>query len=59
MYYMAKPCLYMYNAKYLVNIKSCACVKLHNFLVCEFNPTERKIHFRESWLIFLGIRGEA
>ena len=23
------------------------------------NPTERKIHFRENWLIFCGIRGEA
>ena len=23
------------------------------------NPMERKIHFRENWLIFLGIWGEA
>ena len=34
---------------------------LHSFivLVCEFNPMERKIHFRENWLIFLEIWGEA
>ena len=29
------------------------------FLLCDFNPTERKIHFRENWLIFCGIWGEA
>ena len=28
------------------------------FFVCKFNPTERNIHFRENWLIFLGIWGE-
>ena len=26
--------------------------------MCDFNPTEKKIHFRENWLIFLGILGE-
>ena len=29
-----------------------------SFLLCEFNPVERKIHFWENWLIFLGIWGE-
>ena len=29
------------------------------FNTCEFNPMERKIHFRENWLIFWGILGEA
>ena len=42
-----------------MNIKSCACVLLHSFKVCDFNPTERKIHFRENWLIFWGNLGEA
>ena len=27
------------------------------FYVCDFNPTERKLHFRENWLIILGILG--
>ena len=40
MYSMAKPCLYIYEANYQVNIKSCARVKLHSFEVCEFNPTK-------------------
>ena len=42
-----------------MNIKSCACVLLHSFKVCDFNPTERKIHFRENWHIFWGNLGEA
>ena len=29
------------------------------YKVCDFNPTERKIHFRENWLIFWGNLGEA
>ena len=29
-----------------------------SFLLCEFNPVERKIHIWENWLIFLGIWGE-
>ena len=29
-----------------------------SFLLCEFNPVERKIHFGENWLLFLGIWGE-
>ena len=41
-----------------MNIKSFARVKLRCLKVCEFNPME-KIHFRENWLIFLGISGEA
>ena len=32
MYYMAKPCLYMYKTKYLVNIKSCALL-VYSFIV--------------------------
>ena len=28
------------------------------YIVCEFNPPERKIHFRENLPICLGIRGE-
>ena len=48
----------MYDEKYLVNFKSCSRVKLHSFSVCEFIPTERKL-FRENWLIFWGIWGEA
>ena len=58
MYSMAKPCLYIYEANYQVNIKSCARVKLHSFEVCEFNPTKENF-FRENWLIFWGIWGEA
>ena len=27
--------------------------------MCDFNPAERKIHFRENWLICWGIWGEA
>ena len=29
------------------------------FKVCEFNPMERTLHFRENWLTFWGIWGEA
>ena len=29
------------------------------FKLANFNPMERKIDFRENWLIFLGIWGEA
>ena len=42
-----------------MNIKSCACVLLHSFKVCDFNPTERKIQFSVNWLIFWGNLGEA
>ena len=44
----------MYDAKYLVNIKSCACVLLHSYQVCDFNPTEEKYVLGRIGLYFGG-----
>ena len=41
-----------------MNFKSYARVYLHSFKV-KYNPMVRKIHFRENWLIFWWIWGEA
>ena len=58
---MAKPNLYMYNLKYKVNIilSRPLVYSWKVFKLANFNPMERKIDFRENWLIFLGIWGEA
>ena len=52
MYLMAKPCLYMYDAKLTLSLEV-----VYRFIV--FNHTESKIPFRENWLIFCGMWGKA
>ena len=53
---MAKPCLYMYmyDAKYQVNIKSCTHVKHRSFKYVNLILRKENL-FRENWLTFLGI----
>ena len=53
---MAKPYLYIDNVKCKVNIKSSTSV----FYIASYllSTIERKIHFRENWLMVWGIWGE-
>ena len=44
---------------YFIKIIICHVLMYSFIVVCDFNPTERKRHIRENWLVFWGIWGEA